>query len=516
MATPSQTQIQELHQSLIINSDRKSEAEELSEENESSSELTANAGYLECILKTFSTGAVLIDLIFVVFLIKAINGAIDTTLDDSGITNAIFSAILKFVGGAFAIMSTACDAVIASPAEDSRDIIESRDTELDEKVAQSKKCERYTYYAFKWFNQILATIPNCIGAAADALGFAYLLDNAIYRWSTAIPTTILGMFFYVLITRAKINRHSYEFIHRLLNCQESMIVEALKSLAKTLEAIAQIVFNSAYRGASIGYIMHELLIMLFNRDENDPGNIIIISSAAILAIHNSLVSRTLNVHDEFFNKKFETIPKETLDKTKVSKIELTLDAIMVSLRAFPILFLLLRHGTPYRYINYLYGGASFILTASHGFYVRYKARLYQTALQDIQDERLLQGNLNLTDSTQMFNHIVQKLETNAIRRTVTIFNAMGRTARSGAFLWFLLTLNKSLGFNLEFPDVFCLYLLGGIETFRNEASFYQKAVERNLATYEAKFLIERKKAPQARFCSVIGAAFWNSSRSYKP
>ncbi|MCL5260436.1 MAG: hypothetical protein M1561_01960, partial [Gammaproteobacteria bacterium] len=42
------------------------------------------------------------------------------------------------------------------------------------------------------------------------------------------------------------------------------------------------------------------------------------------------------------------------------------------------------------------------------------------------------------------------------------------------------------------------------------------AVERNLATYEAKFLIERKKAPQARFCSVIGAAFWNSSRSYKP
>lgn len=486
---------------------------------------TSNFHWVTNTLKALSTSALVVDIIFAVFLFQAVKDAVDYGTMESGVTNKLLKTSLIAASGILAFMNTVCDATIVNPIEDSEAIVSSSSgATLDAKLTRINACELFAVRTLSSANQVLALAPFIIGAAGDALGFAYLVKNPIFRWSSGVPTTALGVLFYILLTRVRINEHAYEFIHRLFDCKSSMLVNAVKSPLKSLEVIIQALSNSLYRGVGVGYIMRQLLLMLFARGEKESSNIYYILAATAASIYITLFSRTLNVHKEMFNEKFSAIPPEIFNRIKVSKIGLGIDMLMTTLRALPTFALITRHVAADKYMNYLFGGLGFALVGGHGLYVRYTTRLAQTALRQMEKEQLLSLSDNsaseaadLTSAADLFESIKQRQKTDTLRHAVTVFNAGGRIARSAAFLGFLVTLNHTLeklgfGFKLGFIDLLCLHQLWGNTTFENETSFYQYALEDNWAYYKTKCLIE--KAQHSYSCNIIPVCFWRSQHAY--
>jgi hypothetical protein len=67
--------------------------------------------------------------------------------------------------------------------------------------------------------------------------------------------------------RDRINDHAYTFMRKLLNRNESMVLNALRYPAVSAEVIMQVMANAICKGITCGYIMNQLLTEFFDVDD---------------------------------------------------------------------------------------------------------------------------------------------------------------------------------------------------------------------------------------------------------
>ena len=455
--------------------------------------------YAKDFYKTLTVSSVIVDLIFVVFMFNAVREAVTRGLDEAGIENELLENLLMIAGYFFSGMNTIGDTLAVNPVEDAEDISTLSSKTLKKELEDAGKCESIATRSLTLINQSLAQASYMVGASGDAVAFAYLASNTIYRWGTGIPVTLLGIIYYNMLTRVAINEHAHEFVHRL-TAKESTLIKAIKSPAKTLEVIIQSLSNGIYRGVGFGYIMEQLLTTLFEKKEGDPSNVYFISAAALATLYVTLFSRTLNVHKKVFSTIDRTkVSKDILSRSEVSKFNLA-DIMLTTLRAIPASILLHKYsGISNPIIDYASSSALGLLLMAHGLYVRYGMRLDQAVAQELKKEQLL-GDISPTlepkSSAELFDAIQETLKTDKLRNIVTILNVCGRAARSIVLFGFITVLNDSLkqrgiDLKLDFLSLACLHQLWGNTTLENEASFFQRFLVENTSYNGAKFHIQK-------------------------
>jgi hypothetical protein len=300
--------------------------------------------------------------------------------------------------------------------------------------------------------------------------------------------------------RDRINDHAYTFMRKLLNRNESMVLNALRYPAVSAEVIMQVMANAICKGITCGYIMNQLLTEFFDVDDTTMNGMVL---AAIIAdAYLVLFTKTLSVHARFFNPLSADLSNELLNNAKISRLNLFFDFIFTAIKTTAVSALLYRHVDTHNQMNIFSATCLGTTLMSHGMYVRYKNRKYQAALDDKLKQPLLSNPVQAvrlseeTSSAVMFDIIKNKLKSKSLDNIVTFINAGALIGRWFAFLGFLVTLNsqlkKSTDVNLDFFDLICIQQLWGNVALETDAVFYQQLMVENLAYYKTKLFIEKK------------------------
>lgn len=469
--------------------------------------------------KGLTLAAVLLNPLFAVFLYMAISTAIDDSSQELSLDNTFWKIFFITLNLAVSSMSGLSDIIVVNPIEEAKTMsLSTGDNVATERLARTTPVERKSITVFTFFNQAIANTVFLVGSASAALSVAYMTNQTGLRWGLSIPITALELIYLNILSKVKIDEHSHEFLHRLLNPNESMLIKAAKSPAKSLEVTIQVLINALNRGVVYGYIMEQILKEFFGLS-NDRTTTGLIAYTAAASFYTSLTSRTLNVHKQFFNAQFNQVSEVLLKSTKVSYAGMGIDSVMTLLRSGAASLLIYRHGTENLPFNITLTAMVGLFLTSHGFYVRYKNRHYQTAL-DMKLEQLARSNLRSAQpvvgelsSEQLFDLIKEQFKVNfGIKLAATVINAGSRLANWFSFLGFLITMNKlmvSNGYlNLDFYDLLCIQQLLCNPSLENEISFFQENMVDILAYYRTKWHVERK-APHFSWGS-----FWKTKSDY--
>ncbi|MCK4608291.1 MAG: hypothetical protein KAT71_02310 [Gammaproteobacteria bacterium] len=471
--------------------------------------------YKRTLLKLMTLSALALDSIFIVFLYNAMKSALLYTMDEFDESSETLQTSFLIAFGGMVSFNLIAELLIINPVEEAEAMAGSKIAGFIGDIEGDNLCDKITSSSLAVFNQIVAQPTYVIGAAADAVSIAYLTSQGWLKWGYGVPVTMLGVVYYNLLMRTPINRHAKEFIHKFLNCQESIFINTLKTPAKSLEVLIQTLSNAIYRSVSMGYIMDQILVELFNQGSDNQDNTYYIAFAFFFTFYISLFSRTLNVRDKVLNPKFDTIPQEMLKTTKVSKIGSCIDVLMTTLRAGPASVIIYRHGFDSQIANIMLSGSIGVTLMLQGLYVRYKTRLHQTALENI-ERGVPKESTEPRSAEEVFEMLKKQNKTKGLTVVATGLNVCSRASKSVAFLGFLAVLNDALisnGINLQldFWDILCVHQLWGNTNFENELSFFQQAIQENLAYHITKCKIAIKQSKPA--ISVI-TSFWKSKEDY--
>lgn len=320
-----------------------------------------------------------------------------------------------------------------------------------------------------------------------------------------------------MLTRTKINEHSYEFISRIVDTKNSMLINCAKSPLVSFEAMIQTLINAINRSLLCAYITDQLLTQFFgnnNDHKNEVLNIFILYSS-ISTLYISLFSRTLNVYKQFFNPKFQEISFELLKNTQVSRFGIFVDISMGLLRGGAASVLLYKHGPTDFPANILLSISIGLCLTLQSVYSRYKSRLNQTALEKklekTMNEEIDPQVLENITSLELFDFIKETFKTKWTKRVAISLNLGERTARWLAFMGFLSTMNQLLKTNtnlkLDFYDLFCIQQLLCNPALENEFSFLQDTLVDNLAYYRTKVYLKKN-------LNHVGSAFLKTKLDY--
>ncbi len=469
--------------------------------------------------KTLTVSCIILDTPYVFVLIVAIFGALRYLLAQWGLEGILVDVISMALASIFSTLGLGCDALLPNPIESAEMLATpSHDTRLDRKIKKSNPYKKGLIKSLIFTNLMIGNLTYVVGSLSNALPLAYVSSSPWAQWLPGIPIVGLTVLYFNLIYWEPIKEHAYEFIHRLIDPKNSMIINALRAPMQSLEVLIQTFSNAVYEGVSYGYIIHQFLQLYFQMEEDDPKHLPYIYLTGALTFYMALFSRTLNVHREIFNEQWKLLPQGTLNSTRVSIKGSAFDVLMTILRAAPTSTLLYRHGSANKPVNLSISIIAGCLVLFHGLYVRYHKRLNETALQE--NSTLMQGLLvsssiqenNDSNSEEAFDRITEYYKTENLKKLNGWANLGARIGRSIAFLGFLVDLNKLLCprgvICLDFFDILCLHQLWGNTSLENEASFYQKNMVENCAYYRAKITIEKNQP-------LYGwGAFWKAKSEY--
>ncbi|MBP6103559.1 MAG: hypothetical protein KA508_00590 [Gammaproteobacteria bacterium] len=220
------------------------------------------------IYKVFTICSMIIDPFFSYFLFMSISAANDYIRKELHLENKFFESFFTVLAAMVSIINQVCDFVLVNPIEEAHAITSFKDDQQIEilNIVRNAHVKR-SIKVFRLFNQVTANSIYSIMATSGAISVAYLTSLKGLRWGIGIPVTVLNIIYSNMITRAKIDRHTYEFVNRFLRSNESIIINAFKTPLESFEVTLQVLASSLYRGVACGYVMNQLLIEFF-RDKN--------------------------------------------------------------------------------------------------------------------------------------------------------------------------------------------------------------------------------------------------------
>ncbi len=462
------------------------------------------------IYRGLTFASVIVDPLFSYFLFVAVRKAYQAASEELGNDNPSLEWFFLILFIIISIMNALCDFLVVNPIEEAEEALLESEEKKEEK--NKKGCKKGVVCVLRPTNQVVANFTYIIGSASDAISIAYLTSNTVIRFTLGIPITVLGLIYYNMMTKSKVDEHTDEYASRLLDCKESMVINSLKSPAISLEVSNQVLINAINRAVRFGYIMNQLLTTIFNIESGNPLGVSLVILAVVTTFYSALFSRTLNVHKQFFNKEFLTLSDGILKQTKVSKSKILIDGMMTLLRAVPAATLIYRHSFTNPVLKSITAITSGLAITFHSSYARYNRSLYKTALENRKMSPAL-GNIQSSDAlTLPFDSIQNQYKTNSLKTFVTILNTGARMTSWFSFYGFLVTLQQLItpytGLNLDFYDLLCIHQLWCIPSLENDASFYQDSLVDNLTYYQAKVTIERK------FPTFGWGAFWRAKTEY--
>ena len=410
-----------------------------------------------------------------------------------------------------ALASTICDASMGNPPEMADLLSIPNSSKMSQKYLQNVSLlgKRFSTI-FKYINLASLSYYIIFNVCSDVLSIAYTTKNRTVIFSLGIPLVFLSSGFVYILLNTRIREHTYYFTSKLFNPNESMFLTVIKSPLKSFEVTLQTVSSAMNRGIGNGNIVNQTLIYIFFMNSNLTTSRLTYSGI-FFGAYISIISRTLNVINQFYNQKFAEINNEDLKNTKVSKVWLTVDVIMTLLRAFPAGILI------YQYTDNNYklpmGLPLGILIGVHNIYVRYENRRYQTALDNLHiQNRSTVTDKALTDLSkeELFDAISETFKTQRLKNVARFFNICGRACSSLSFLGFLLSLNKGLNINANLLTIICVHQLWGNITLENDYSFYQDNLINVWAYDSAKMYMEKTRPQFGRIFSF----FWKSKKDY--
>lgn len=464
--------------------------------------------------RALAVGCIIADTPFIAFNVIAMSGGIRYFFNELGAQDEALDVFIVIVASFFSVIRAIGDMAIANPIEFAEEYASMVPDEKTQEISETKDiCKKLSLGILTGFNQIISNITYLIGASANALPVFYV--SRPVGWILSIPIVGLGIFYFNLITFKRVNHHAMEFINKFLSWDQSMLIDALKSPLFTFEIFIQTISSAINRGVTFGYIMDQILWLVFDQNEDNPANLYFIYVIFSLTFYATISSRTLNVYESLFNPKFNQISADILRDIHIPSRQKALDFLMASLRGIPIGALLLKYSSKNPTVNITVGGLVGLSFFLHSLYVRTATRLYQIACY--QQEKLLPETLSSTDvqpdSERFFTILENQSKTEKLINLATSTNVAGRIASSLAFLGFLVSLNKTLSehgvLELDFIDLLYLHQLWGNTTFENEASFYQHHIVENFAYYKTKIYIE-KQSPRYGYWG----SFWKAKKQY--
>ncbi len=446
-----------------------------------------------------------------IFFAVAAHAAVKGTLTEFGVEIGGWNYLVITSIAGLALLSTICDASITNPPESARYLLNQKNSDLEEKLLKDlspfvKKIAKTLGY----INKGVLLYFIIFNAASDILPISYITSDLRVIITIAIPLVSLSTVFLYVLLSARTQEHTYEFIRRLLNKNESMLLNALKSSVKSSEVILQSLSTAMNQAIANGNIVAQVLTYMFRMPNNAAYRMLIYSGVGV-GLYSSLFSRVLNVHGQFFNMEFGKIPTDILRKTSVSKIGIGFDVVMTSLRAFPAGVLIYRYSSNNKFLISI--PISLIL-AGHSLYVRYINRFYQSALENYNIELKKSShdeNIELS-SIKMFNIISEAYKTPRLQTMVKVFNIGGRVCGSLSFLGFLFYLNEALNIKTDFYTILCVHQLWGNTTLENDFSFYQDTLFNIWASIGSKMHMESTKP----YYGKLRSFFWKSATNYPP
>ncbi len=459
--------------------------------------------------------SVLFNPLFAIFLYMAISSAVDESRSELNLEDKFWEIFFVLLNVSISSLSGISDVIVVNPIEETEELLKALgENQLTERLNNLSICERRAIKSFNFFNQVVGNSVFLVGSASAALSLTYVSSSTGLRLGLGVPVTVLSHIYLNMLSRAKIDEHSYQLLHRLLDKRESMLIKAFKTPLQSLEVLIQVLVNALNRGITYGYIMNQVLKAYID-ENNTSQNVVtsLISYATASSFYTFLVSRTLNVHKQFFNPQFAELPAELLKNTRVSFLGNLVDVIMTLLRAGAASTLLFRHGPKNIPVNIFLTTLLGLFLTVHGLYVRHKNRLYQTALnvklkQSINELRIGEQQAeNTLTPEKMFDLIKEQFKVrNSIRISATIINAGSRLADWFSFLGFLTTLNRLIGTNndssFDFYDLLCIQQLLCNPALENALSFFQEGIVDTLAYYRTKIYLERNERHFGWHCIV--------------
>ena len=406
-----------------------------------------------------------------------------------------------------------CDASITNPPESTEALSSKKGKiKLSDSLSPSVKRTAQILAYINLGNLLYFIVFN---AASDILPVSYVSS----KLEVIVPISVIliplsSVFLFVLLKDRTIS-HSYEFVQRLFDCQESMIINSLKSPAKTLEVAIQSLSSAMNQAVTNGNIVAQIFIFVFSMPD---GQIFrgFVYSGVFSGGYGAIFSRVLNVYEQYFNKKFEKINLKERN-FPVSKLGLFIDIIMSILRGLPTGVLV------YKYINLDAKMAIGCITGSffgvHNLYVRYYNRLHMTALHHQKDDGkaahssfsgLSASSKNLALANNVFEELALLSKTPRLQKITTAFNFSARLCGSLSFLGFLFFLNEALDLKADFYSILCVHQLWGNTTLENDFSFYQNALVDIWSSAHTKFKMEKIK-PQY---GTLNSIFCKSKKDY--
>jgi hypothetical protein len=476
-------------------------------------------GYKRCFYKTLTVSCIVLDTPFLFVLIVAIFGALRYGLTQWGLEGPLVDIISIALASLFATLRSGSDAILANPIESAVIFASpSHINRLESKIKKSNPCKKILTKSLIFTNQVIANLSYIIGSFSNTLPIAYLSSSPLAQWLPGVPIVGFTVLYFNLVYWEHIKEHAYEFIHRLVDCKNSMIINALRAPMQSLEVLIQSLSSAFFMAMSFAYVAHKVLQLFFRMEEDDPKNLPYICITAALTFYINIFYRTLNVHREIFNDQWERLPREVLNSTRVSIKGSAFDVLMTILRAAPTSTLLYRHGSANKPVNLSITIIAGCLVLFHGLYVRYLKRLNETALQKTPAsmQRLLFSSSiqesNDLNSEAIFDKITESYKTENLKKMIARANLGGRIGGSLALLGFLVDFNEILSshnvIHLDFYDILCIHQLWGNTSLENEYSFYKKNMVDNYAYYRAKYAIEK-------YQPLYGwGAFWKAKSEY--
>lgn len=134
----------------------------------------------------------------------------------------------------------------------------------EEKITEEQKKKAIT---FAYVNQILAAgLGWSVGASADAIAIALLVDNIAAQVILGLAVTVLGIYYYKLSMDQRIEAHT---LGLFFDFKEGWNV-LCKNPAKGIEFLCRVGTNMTSRGISFGYILHQLAVVNMKVSANSP------------------------------------------------------------------------------------------------------------------------------------------------------------------------------------------------------------------------------------------------------
>ena len=146
----------------------------------------------------------------------------------------------------FATLRSGSDALLANPIESAEILATpSHTNQLESKIKKSNPCKKTLTKSLIFTNQVIGNLSYIIGSFSNALPIAYLSSSPWAQWLPGMPIVGLTVLYFNLVNWEPIKEHAYEFIHRLIDPKNSMIINALRAPMQSLEVLIQSLSSAA-------------------------------------------------------------------------------------------------------------------------------------------------------------------------------------------------------------------------------------------------------------------------------